>query len=421
MGDYSREFYAAIDKRISDFEDLSEIDSDTIDRLRPVIFDAARSYQAQNYFPPLRAALKSKPRVKISIAAAILAALFFMINSFLPPPNLDGSGVFGALCALIALELLATIRLRQRHRGTVLAQLAGTALAIYMSWRFHIFQDSTKAAWNTVTLQPPAFLAELFPSLTLKPQQIAIYSFSYGMIWTLSAASLIGLIYLFLRLNILITTHIDPRILTYRAEYCSALILMGLLDLASKLDSSLAHRTSAHESVLIGRREWFDRKCVELSRIASGPWPRLMRRHYGIAGYEIASHANGIAFAFRRWQLQFIFIGTHIRDVNKSLQQALVDATEGNWKLLVPEEASDIKLTQGRFTRAAKRFFAITIPAGTALAIWTYFESLLGPLSQPIIVACLAFSALQLLLAIDPQAAERLDGVQKISDMFKRS
>ncbi|MEU6741564.1 hypothetical protein [Streptosporangium sandarakinum] len=403
------------------FEDLKYVDAKEKERLKPLFFDILSTYHARSYMSILNTSLKSKVRLKLAALTIILILFAVSVRSFLPPFSLGNGGSGGIVAAILILEFLLIVKSRLRYQRTLLFQLTATGGIIYATWRMHVFKPSTKSTWDAAMIRPPSLISDLLPSITLKPIHITAYSDTYAALWILSAAGFGGLIYLVVRFNIFMLTHeySDPS--TFRAEYCTSEIIVTMLDLAISLQNSLNRKLDRKDSFIHDRRGYLGGKLAELSRTISGPWPRLIRRSYGSAGYEIASHADGVAFTFRKWQLQSAFIGNHLNDVSKSLQSSLVNAIEGKWQLLVPENSPELNLNPGRIARAIRRLTAILLPLAVALASWVYLGGDLAQFKQPVIVACLAFSALQVLIAIDPQAPERIDAVQKITDIFKRN
>ncbi|WP_329088492.1 hypothetical protein [Streptosporangium sp. NBC_01469] len=418
---YSEAFYGTVDDSLSKLDRLSYLDSDTIEKIKPTIADAARCYHARNPFPVLRQAAKRRVRVKVTFPLVIIGAWCWTIQGILPPAPTTSEAIGGVLYAIIPVQI-AYFLAKFRYKNVFIVQLVGTLLVILASWRFHFISSETRAEWNAQVFTPPALLKFLIPAWNPEPVKISAYQIAYAPIWGLSATLVfLAIVMVATRWQLALFHEAEPGPWHPKAAYMSSVLIVGMLDLASRLEDSLNREAGHADSLLHGRHYWFSRELARLARVSSGPWARLMRARYGSAGYNAASHASGMAFTFQSWRLKITFMSNQFHDVNREMQLALVAAAEGDWASVVADNAADANLTQGRLVRVLRKTVSIAVPLVVAFMVWAYLGSALTPFSQPIIITCIAFSALQLFLVLDPQAVERLEGVQKITELFKKN
>jgi hypothetical protein len=311
---------------------------------------------------------------------------------------------------------------RLQHRNLVLIRIFEMTVLILTCVGLHEWHPSKMSRWYSVSLKPTDTLNKFITQrATDHPIRIIyVQSTLYSVFWLLSAASVLVIVGMLIRVFSMGLFVSESDYWYPRSAYYSSVLIMGLIGLAKEFDRALANEGVKIDSILRERRDWLNRELRRLALIASGPWARYMRSQYGSAGDEIAGYGDAIDFTFRKWQVRAMFIGSDIFDLHKDITNSLVNAIDGKWELLAAEGTSGARQLKSRIYRALKRGVAILVPLGVAFLLWSHVFSVPSTYSQVLIIMLLGFSSYQLLAVIDPEAPGRLDSSAKLIDIFRR-
>jgi hypothetical protein len=98
----------------------------------------------------------------------------------------------------------------------------------------------------------------------------------------------------------------------------------------------------------------------------------------------------------------------------------LVQVADGDWTAVGSGEEYGIASIISRWRRALRKLMTIILPFIAAFAAWHFFAKYSIPYATSAVLTCVAFSGIQILSLIEPDAAARLDIAMKVSDKFNR-
>ncbi|MFF7251185.1 hypothetical protein ACFZBU_45890 [Embleya sp. NPDC008237] len=423
---------AAHDARLDDFGEqrrrdlwsLRALDGATCTRLEPRLVDAGRIMSARvGWAATIEDFTRAHP-VTTFLPVSLLVFPLTPLMNWTPAANPpSSSGVLamvgvGFLLYLLADRLVRAAQALGRHGAGVCLLVLFVSGVIALRSRSRWMPDVRSWAQS-----PPVgdwhwkghTVAHLYPDL--------------GVAWALTGVTAVLGVRLFARLCRAVLDLFAPR-QPKDAVRC-AMLLLDFLDIALLLerlvppapqpppDPTAAANTTMPNPVPAQipstfvtspeRRELLDR-LEALARTAEGPWRRALRTGDATADHELARIAFGIATRVRAWKSVAAVGGGGLDDMRQAFALGVVNAADGEWTLMAPEELTDRELLGRRLLRWARTALALAALVATMLLTST---NVLGfSLGQSVLpVGVLAWF---LANALDSRVTERFGASQRL-------
>ena len=414
---YHREAVADVMKEL---QALDCLDAEDINRIWPVIADAAKCYHSVRWWPLYRRAIRKRYRMQTKIAFILLAvilALWFI----LPKPRTQNITELTILSstsiAIVLLHVRDIFRSRFPYRYQTVTLMLGAVLALVAVAHFQTW-------WSRV----PPLLKALFSSSSFVSPHVRrqiISAPTAGIIqltlWVIAVIWIVGIGRRCINWNAKIAASGLSLGYGRPAEQCAELMI-ELLKISSFITDVLDRIHKDPIWLVLPSNSERNRINKDLNQLAShvrNSWQEAMRSCNGSAGLWIANHARRIEFFIRLQQSKNMLAGNNLVELRDSMAHALVQAADGDWHLIgaEAEEYSHAALT-GRWKMITRRSIAIALPILGAVAA-THF--LRPPYVQAVVLTCLGFAGVQLLGLIDPDSPAQLDVAGRVASMFKRN
>lgn len=392
--------------------------------IEPAISDSARTYFLRHW-PPGIAKVPRRHPILTSIPTLIAVYIIVNVVRSLQPPSLLGIDAENfSVVYIVGLGLLlifGQINGRLRYSAWSFAiKVIETSLLIAATVRYTQIGSSV---WNiSLTLRDTLARHHLGPIL-LRAEVVKAIHVS---LWYLAAFYTIILIracwwFMFSTMYATFTDNDLPWSTRYPTYY-SAVLIQGILDSADIISRATKDRAYFNKHYSGYGRSQLDWRLRNLTHVALGPWARQMRRNYGIAGQDLASHSRVIALTMNVWRIRVAIASGKLQETLNEMCDALFKAATGDWQLITSRYKPIEHVGAKRALLFMRRLISAVISVGIVLVAYVFFSHKIAAFYlQAIAIACFGFAAAQLFTVIDPNSSTAFDTASRISEIFRRT
>ncbi|MBL1110673.1 hypothetical protein JK361_40105 [Streptomyces sp. 5-8] len=198
-------------------------------------------------------------------------------------------------------------------------------------------------------------------------------------------------------------------------------MLLELLNLASWSQAALDRANGATEGfrpyIASDERRNMLRCLDRVAHVAEGNWRRSLKVGDHIADSAVADLGQGIAASARRWKTVASIGGERLEEMSQAFAAALLDASRGDWELLV-SEVSGRELLRRRMLRITRHLIALSLMIGSAYVVLMDPFGWLGKTNSPTVGSFLLMLAAIVSVSIDPTIVERFANASKVTAHF---
>ncbi|TDB83372.1 hypothetical protein E1264_28675 [Actinomadura sp. KC216] len=404
----------AVAAKLTQFNELSALDEQTRDRIRPEIKNAEELLASREWETTfLRSPQLSAPILGgLTLGYWALIALVFVLgvgHLGLAEDNL-ATTIFLAGAVLIVRSLVhALVWWRLRPVARLLTAIALIIGTMRMGW------------WSGPVLTYLTNLHQSGSGQDAADLQVVDWPAAlHGGMWLAAAAAVLGLLPPLSRL-------IYRRVVeasTYRKSspaIQTALLLDEFLAIAHELEITV--RDSRHDAIayLAGQeRGELMASLDELAARVRGPWARAMRTGHRSVDTELAQLCDRIAAAILRWRLPTAQGGARLADMRDAFALAVVNLCDSDYHLMAAEDQGATRSLAQRAAVLARRVVLIPVPLLVVLLIVNYVPGIPHKYDSPIIMVGILTTVGYLLTTLDTKFSDILTAASSLTQTIRK-
>lgn len=432
-------------KKVTELPDVSGAD---INRLLPTIYDAATCYHAgkwgvcfyetweewrwsghiklqRDYTVDPTPQERTAEHQAIGLMCLAVFTPIFIILSFLllflfvmpiplpTHPALVTQDVFGIPSLLIIIGFLQWMLHRfLPYRYIPFSLFIECSLTVAVLHTISAWYPTVNQAWRSVDKMTPKKYRVLLP--IVHPEAVILI-----VVWLVAFVCIIRILYRIVK-YIGFQLSDRRRFPGYHAPaQQSAALILGFLHVSHDLaawEHGIPDRKTAEPRVIAAKlpppplRNHTDYVLSDMAYRVQRYWKVAMRSSSArSAGERMAQYASDISYFLDYQRLKSMLGSANFIKLREAMVTALIQSADGNWQLIGKNEDSEPIILTTRWKTFLRRLMTIVIPVAAAIVVSLFARKIPALYIQSVLLVCIAFTIVQIIGLIDPEALARLD------------